>query len=81
MFPPPSTNIKSKSKKKQKKKSSSETGISGPSFNKDGEVLDAGWVQVMKNYRATKKARVEKTRTDNAAKTDGASAAPQCSGE
>ena len=79
--PPSSTNGKSKSKKKPKKKSSSKTGNSGASFNKDGEALDAGWVQVMKNYRATKKARVEKAKADNAAKTDGASAAPQCSGE
>ena len=79
--PPPSTKVKSKSKKKQKEKSSSKAGISGSSYNKDGEVMDAGWVQAMKNYRATKKARVGKTKANNAAKTDGASPAPQCSGE
>ena len=79
--PPSPTNYKPKSKKKQKKKVSSMAGISGSSYNKDGEVLDAGWVKVMKNYRATKKARVEDTKADNAAKTDGASAAPQDSGE
>ena len=79
--PPPPTNIKPKSKKKQKKKVSSKAGISGSSYNKDGEVMDAGWVKVMKNYRATKKARVEKAKDDNAAKTDGASDAPQDSGE
>ena len=80
-IPPPPTNYKPKSKKKQKKKVSSKAGISVSSYNKDGEVLDAGWVKVMKNYRATKKARVEDTKVDNAAKTDGASAAPQDSGE
>ena len=79
--PPPPTNYKPKSKKKQKKKVSSKAGISGSSYNKDGEVLDAGWVKVMKNYQATKKARVKDTKADNAAKTDGASAAPQDSGE
>ena len=79
--PPSPTNSKLKSKKKQKKKASFKTETSGSSYNKDGEVLDAGWVQVMKNYCATKKARVEKAKSDNAAKTGGASAAPQDSGE
>ena len=81
MFPLllPTTNRKSK--KKQKKKVSSKAGISDSSYNKDGEVLDAGWVKVMKNYWETKKARVKDTKADDAAKTDGASAAPQDSGE
>ena len=72
LFPP---NPKPKSKKK-KKKTSFKTETAGSSRNKDGEVLDAGWVQVIKNYRATKKAKVEKVKSDNAAKTGGASAAP-----
>ena len=43
--------------------------------------MDAGWVKVMKEYRIPKKAKVEDAKADNAAKTDGASAAPQDSGE
>ena len=81
---PSSTNDKPKSKKKffsKKKASSKQTGNSGASLDQDGEALDAGWAQVMKNYRAAKKARVEKVKAGNAAKTDGASAAPQYSGE
>ena len=82
--PPSSTNDKSKSKRKffsKKKASSKQAGNSGASFNQDGEALDAGWAQVMQNYKAAKKARVGKAKAGNAAKTDGASAAPQCSGE
>ena len=55
--------------------------VSGASFDQDGEARDAGWAQVMKDYKAAKKARVKKAKADNAAKTDGASAAPQYSGE
>ena len=79
--PPPPTNSKSKSKKKPKKKVISKTDVSGSSYNKDGEVMDAGWVKVMKEYRIPKKAKVKDEKADNAAKTDGASAAPQDSGE
>ena len=79
-----STNDKLKSKKEtssKKRASSKQTGSSGASFDQDGEAMDAGWAQIMKNYRAAKKARVKKAKADNAAKTDGASAAPQYSGE
>ena len=79
-----STNDKLKSRKdisSKKRASSKQTGSSGASFDQDGEAMDAGWAQVMKNYKAAKKARVKKAKADNAAKTDGASAAPQYSGE
>ena len=79
-----STIDKQKSKKgnsSKKKASSKKTGSLGASFDQDGEAWDAGWAQVIKNYKAAKKARVKKAKADNAAKTDGASAAPQYSGE
>ena len=76
----PPTVAKQKSKKGKsswKKSSSKKTGTKGASFDQDGEALDAGWAQVIKNYKMAKKARAKKAKADNAAKTDGASEAPQ----
>ena len=76
----PSTIDKQKSKKgksSKKKSSSKKTGNKGASSDQDGEAWNAGWAQVIKNYKTAKKARAKKAKADNAAKTDGASAAPQ----
>ena len=70
----PSTIDKQKSKKgnySKKKSSSTKTGNKGASSDQDGEA------QVIKNYKTAKKAHAKKAKANNAAKTDGASAAPQ----
>ena len=81
----PSTIDKQKSKKgnsSKKKASSKKTGNKGASFDQDGEAWNAGWAQVIKHYKAAKKAHAKKRqRPTIAAKTDGASAAPQYTGE
>ena len=70
---------KSKSKKKSSKKKSSKkkTGTNSASSNQDGEAGKAGWAQVVKYHKRVEKVRSKKAQADNAAKTDGASAAPQ----
>ena len=78
-FPP--TNAKPKSGKQREKRALPQTGFSVSSYHEDGEAMNAGRVSVIKVCRKPKKARVEDIEADNAAKTDGASAAPQDSGE
>ena len=69
---------KSKSKKKSSK---SKTGTKGASFNQDGEAVKAGLAKKTKKYNKARKVRAKKAKAGYAAKTDGASAAPQGSGE
>ena len=75
----PSTIDKQKSKKgksSKKKSSSKTTGNKGASSDQDGEASKAGWAQMIKYHKRAKKAHAKKAKADNAAKTDGASAAP-----
>ena len=68
---------KSKSKKKSSKK---KTGTKGASSNQDGEAGKAGMAKLVR-YHMARKVQAKKAKAGNAAKTDGASAAPQGSGE
>ena len=69
-----------KSKSKTKKKSKSKTGTKGASSKKDGEAGKAGAAKKAKKSKAVK-VKAKKAKADSAAKTDGAGAAPQGSGE
>ena len=69
-----------KQKSKTKKKSKSKTGTKGASSKKDGEAGKAGAAKKTKKSKAAK-VKAKKAKADSAAKTDGAGAAPQGSGE
>ena len=69
-----------KQKSKTKKKSMSKTGTKGASSKKDGEAGKAGATKKTKKLKVAK-LKVKKAKADSAAKTDGAGAAPQGSGE
>ena len=70
----------SKQKSKTKKKSKSKTGTKGASSKKDGAAGKAGAAKKTKKSKAAK-VKAKKAKADSAAKTDGAGAAPQESGE
>ena len=69
-----------KQKSKTKKKSKSKTGTKGASSKKDGEAGKAGATKKTKKSKVAK-VKAKKAKADSAAKTDGAGAAPQGSGE
>ena len=69
-----------KTKSKSKKKSKTKTGAKGASSKKDGEAGKAGAAKKTKKSKAAK-VKAKKAKADSAAKTDGAGAAPQGSGE
>ncbi len=69
-----------KQKSKTKKKSKSKTGAKGASSKKDGEAGKTGAAKKTKKSKAAK-VKAKKAKADSAAKTDGAGAAPQGSGE
>ena len=69
-----------KQKSKTKKKSKSKTGTKGASSKKDGEAGKTGAAKKTKKSKAAK-VKAKKAKADSAAKTDGAGAAPQGSGE
>ena len=69
-----------KQKSKSKKKSKTKTGTKGASSKKDGEAGKAGATKKTKKSKVAK-VKAKKAKTDSAAKTDGAGAAPQGSGE
>ena len=69
-----------KQKSKTKKKSKSKTGAKGASSKKDGEAGKAGASKKAKKAKGAK-VKAKKAKADSAAKTDGAGAAPQGSGE
>ena len=69
-----------KQKSKTKKKSKSKTGAKGASSKKDGEAGKGGASKKAKKAKGAK-VKAKKAKADSAAKTDGAGAAPQSSGE
>ena len=69
-----------KQKSKTKKKSKSKTGTKGASSKKDGAAGKAGVAKKTIKSKAVK-VKAKKAKADSAAKTDGAGAAPQESGE